>query len=88
MLWMQFIIFRPKHFSASAGFDNTNLTPYLKIAGEAELNGSITGKIEVNGNAAVTGSDKRVGRIFLGLRFFQETTRLLRASDSRFFKGW
>ncbi len=39
-----------KAFSASAVFDNTNLTPYLKIVGRNELNGIITGKIEVKGN--------------------------------------
>ncbi|MEA1946003.1 MAG: translocation/assembly module TamB domain-containing protein [Thermodesulfobacteriota bacterium] len=38
-------------FSASAGFDNTNLSPYLTIAGPSKLNGSITGKIQVTGNA-------------------------------------
>jgi len=40
-----------KAFSASAVFNNTNLTPYLKIAGQGELYGTITGKIEVTGNA-------------------------------------
>lgn len=39
-----------KDFSASILFDNTHLAPYLKIAGQSDLSGTMTGKIEAAGN--------------------------------------
>jgi autotransporter translocation and assembly factor TamB len=37
-------------FSTSARFDNTDLTPYLQLVGKNDLNGAITGSIELKGN--------------------------------------
>ena len=38
-----------RSFSISARFDNTDLTPYLQLAGKKELNGTITGSVESRG---------------------------------------
>ena len=40
---------RTKSFSIFARFDQTDLTPYLQLFGNKELNGAITGIIDVNG---------------------------------------
>lgn len=40
-----------KDFSVSILFDETDLSPYLKIAGQPDLNGTLTGLIEARGNA-------------------------------------
>ncbi len=75
---------KTKAFSASAGFDNTNLTPYLKIAGRSELNGSITGKIEVNGNAEAL--DQISGTADISrIEIFWKQAELIGASDSKVF---
>jgi translocation and assembly module TamB len=39
-----------RDFSASILFDHTRLAPYLKIAGQTDLSGTLTGKIEAAGN--------------------------------------
>ena len=44
-----------KDFSVSVLFDETDLSPYLKIAGQPDLNGTLTGQIEANGNAETIG---------------------------------
>ena len=38
-----------RFFSIFIGFDQTDLTPYLQLFGNKELNGSVTGIIDVNG---------------------------------------
>lgn len=76
--------FQTHNFSASAGFDNTNLAPYLRIAGGQELNGFVTGKIEIKGNAAVP--DQIIGSADISqLELFRKKSKLLSASD---FKGF
>ena len=40
-----------KDFSVSILFDETDLSPYLKIAGRPDLNGTLTGLIEAKGKA-------------------------------------
>jgi translocation and assembly module TamB len=40
-----------KDFSASILFDDTHLAPYLNIAGQSDLSGTMTGRIEATGNA-------------------------------------
>jgi autotransporter translocation and assembly factor TamB len=72
--------FRTQDFSASAGFDNTNLTPYLKIAGQSKLNGSITGKIQAAGNARSLDQIKGSANISR-LEIFSQKTPLLRAQN-------
>ncbi len=76
--------FQTRDFSASAGFDNTNLAPYLKIAGPSELNGSITGKIQVTGNARSPDQIKGSANIS-GIEIFSKETPLLRARDFNAF---
>ena len=71
-------------FSVSAGFDNTNLTPYLKIAGPTKLRGSITGKIQAAGNARSPDQIKGSATIS-GIEIFSEKTPLLQPTTSRFF---
>jgi autotransporter translocation and assembly factor TamB len=43
-------------FSTAVIFDNTDLTPYFAIAGQNDLNGMMSGKIEAHGNAQNIGS--------------------------------
>ena len=76
--------FQTQDFSASAGFDNTNLTPYLKIAGPTNLNGSITGKIQAAGNARFPNQIKGSANI-AGIEIFSKKIPLLRARDVEAF---
>ena len=39
-----------QNFSGSILFDDTDLTPYFKLANQTHLKGKITGKIEASGN--------------------------------------
>jgi autotransporter translocation and assembly factor TamB len=71
-------------FSASAGFDNTNLSPYLTIAGPSKLNGSITGKIQVTGNARTPDQIKGWADISRIDIFFKQTP-LVRSRDVKAF---
>ncbi|MBC2696671.1 MAG: hypothetical protein HF982_15615 [Desulfobacteraceae bacterium] len=71
-------------FSASAGFDNTNLTPYLKIFGQSKLNGFMTGKIQVNGNAKTP--DQVKGSVDISrIEIFSNQTELIRSRDFKAF---
>lgn len=71
-------------FSVSAGFDNTNLSPYLTIAGPRKLNGSITGKIQATGNAQTPDQIKGLTDISR-IEIFSKKTPLLRARDVKAF---
>lgn len=71
-------------FSASAVFDNTNLSPYLTIAGPRKLNGSTTGKIQVTGNAQTPDQIKGWADISR-IEIFSKKTPLLRARDVKAF---
>ena len=71
-------------FSASARFDNTHLTPYLTIVGPSKLNGSITGKIQVTGNARTPDQIKGAADISR-IEIFSKKTPLLRALDVKAF---
>jgi autotransporter translocation and assembly factor TamB len=71
-------------FSASAGFDNTNLTPYLKIFGQSKLNGFMTGKIQVNGNAKTPDQVKGSADISR-IEIFSNQTELIRSRDFKAF---
>lgn len=71
-------------FSASAGFDNTNLTPYLKIFGQSKLNGFMTGKIQVNGNAKTLDQVKGSADISR-IEIFSNQTELIRSRDFKAF---
>jgi translocation and assembly module TamB len=71
-------------FSASAGFDNTHLTPYLKIFGQSKLNGFMTGKIQVNGNAKTP--DQVKGWVDISrIEIFSNQTELIRSHDFKAF---
>jgi translocation and assembly module TamB len=71
-------------FSASAGFDNTNLTPYLTIAAPSKLNGSITGKIQITGNAQTP--DQIKGWVGISrIEIFSNQTELIRSRDFKAF---
>jgi len=76
--------FQTQDFSASAGFDNTNLSPYLTIAGQSKLSGSITGKIQATGNARSPDQIKGSANIS-GIEIFSKKTPLLRAGDVKAF---
>ena len=76
--------FQTQDFSASAGFDNTNLSPYLKIAGQSKLSGSITGEIQATGNARSPDQIKGSANIS-GIEIFSKKTPLLRAGDVKVF---
>jgi autotransporter translocation and assembly factor TamB len=71
-------------FSASAAFDNTNLTPYLKIFGQSKLNGFMTGKIQVNGNAKTLDQVKGSADISR-IEIFSNQTELIRSRDFKAF---
>jgi len=71
-------------FSASAGFDNTNLTPYLKIFGQSKLNGFMTGKIQVNGNAKTLDQVKGSADISR-IEIFSNQTELIRSRNFKAF---
>jgi len=71
-------------FSASAGFDNTNLTPYLKTFGQGKLNGFMTGKIQVNGNAKTLDQVKGSADISR-IDIFSNQTELIRSRDFKAF---
>jgi autotransporter translocation and assembly factor TamB len=71
-------------FSASAGFDNTNLTPYLKIFGQSKLNGFMTGKIQVNGNTKTLDQVKGLADISR-IEIFSNQTELIRSRDFKAF---
>ncbi|MGD9106783.1 MAG: translocation/assembly module TamB domain-containing protein [Desulfobacterales bacterium] len=71
-------------FSASAGFDNTNLTPYLKIYGQRKLNGFMTGKIQVHGNARKPDQVKGSAHISR-IEIFSNQTELIRSLDFKAF---
>jgi translocation and assembly module TamB len=71
-------------FSASAGFDNTNLTPYLKIFGQSKLNGFMTGKIQVNGNAKTPDQVKGSADISR-IEILSNQTELIRSRDVKAF---
>ncbi len=71
-------------FSASAGFGNTNLTPYLKIFGQSKLNGFMTGKIQVNGNAKTPDQLKGSADISR-IEIFSNQTELIRSRDFKAF---
>jgi hypothetical protein len=71
-------------FSASAGFDNTRLTPYLKIFGQSKLNGFMTGKIQVNGNAKTPDQVKGWADISR-IEIFSNQTELIRSRDLKAF---
>ncbi len=76
--------FQNHTFSASAGFDKTNLAPYLKIAGGKNLNGFVTGKIEIRGNTALP--DQIIGSADISrLELFREKSKLLSARDFKAF---
>ncbi|MBW2680451.1 MAG: translocation/assembly module TamB domain-containing protein [Deltaproteobacteria bacterium] len=76
--------FQTQDFSASAGFDNTNLSPYLTIAGQSKLSGSITGKIQATGNARSPDQIKGSATIS-GIEILSKKTLLLRANDVQAF---
>ncbi|MBW2054989.1 MAG: translocation/assembly module TamB domain-containing protein, partial [Deltaproteobacteria bacterium] len=76
--------FQTQDFSASAGFDNTNLTPYLTIAGQSKLSGSITGEIQATGNARSPDQIKGSATIS-GIEILSKKTLLLRANDVKAF---
>ena len=76
--------FQTQDFSASAGFDNTNLTPYLTIAGQSKLSGSITGEIQAAGNARSPDQIKGSANIS-GIEIFSKKIPLLRANDVQAF---
>jgi translocation and assembly module TamB len=76
--------FQTQDFSASAGFDNTNLSPYLTIAGQSKLSGSITGIMQVTGNARSPDRIKGWADIS-GIDISSKNTLLLRASDVKAF---
>ncbi|MBW2165091.1 MAG: translocation/assembly module TamB domain-containing protein, partial [Deltaproteobacteria bacterium] len=71
-------------FSVSAGFDNTNFTPYLKILGQSKLNGFMTGKIQVNGNAKTLDQVKGSADISR-IEIFSNQTELIRSRDFKAF---
>jgi translocation and assembly module TamB len=71
-------------FSASAGFDNTNLTPYLKIFGQSKLNGFMTGKIQINGNTKTPDQVKGWADISR-IEIFSNQTELIRSRDFKAF---
>ncbi|MBW2646597.1 MAG: hypothetical protein JRE23_10535 [Deltaproteobacteria bacterium] len=67
-----------RDFSVSAFFHETDLAPYLKIAGRHELNGAITGKIRIEGNAGAP--DQIRAKIDISqLDLFWEKTALVKA---------
>jgi len=76
--------FKTQTFSASAGFDNTNLAPYIRIAGGKNLDGFVTGKMEIRGNTAVPDQIKGSADISR-LELFREKTKLLSARDFQAF---
>lgn len=65
-------------FSVSVRFRDTDLTPYLKIAGPDGLNGAITGKIRIEGNASAP-DQIRAETDISQLDLFLEKTVLVRA---------
>jgi translocation and assembly module TamB len=71
-------------FSASAGFDNTHLTPYLKIFGQSKLNGFMTGKIQVNGNSKTLDQVKGWADISR-IEVFSNQTELIRSHGFKAF---
>jgi len=76
--------FQTQAFSASAGFDNTHLTPYLKIFGQSKLNGFMTGKIQFNGNAKTP--DQVKGWVDISrIEIFSNQTELIRSHDFKAF---
>ena len=76
--------FKTQTFSASAGFDNTNLAPYLRIAGGKNLDGFVTGKMEIRGSTAVPDQIKGSADISR-LELFREKSKLLSAHDFQAF---
>ena len=67
-----------RDFSVSALFHETDLAPYLKIAGRYELNGAITGKIRIEGNAGAP-DQIRAKTDISQLDLFWEKTALVKA---------
>jgi autotransporter translocation and assembly factor TamB len=76
--------FKTQTFSAVAEFDNTNLAPYLRIAGGKNLDGFVTGKMEVRGSTAVPDQIKGSADISR-LELFREKSKLLGARDFQAF---
>ena len=71
---------RSRSFSTSARFDNTDLTPYLQLAGKKELNGTITGSIESKGNFGTPIQIEGTTRISQ-LAIFWKETPLIKGND-------
>jgi autotransporter translocation and assembly factor TamB len=72
-----------RDFAVSILFDQTDLTPYLRIAGQAHLSGMLSGQIEAKGNAAAM--DQLHGSVnFSRLDLFFKEKELARARDLQF----
>ncbi|MBW2603094.1 MAG: translocation/assembly module TamB domain-containing protein [Deltaproteobacteria bacterium] len=69
-----------RSFSASARFDNTDLTPYLQPFGKKELKGAITGSIESKGNFGTPIRIEGTTRISQ-LAIFWKDTPLIKGND-------
>jgi translocation and assembly module TamB len=69
-----------KDFSVSVLFDETDLSPYLKIAGQPDLNGTLTGQVEANGNAGTIGQLEAF-LDFSKLYLFYKEKELIHAQD-------
>ena len=69
-----------KDFSVSILFDETDLSPYLKIAGRPDLSGTLTGLIEAKGNA---GAIDQIQALldFSNLYLFDKEKELVHAQD-------
>jgi translocation and assembly module TamB len=67
-------------FSTSARFDNTDLTPYLQLVGKSDLNGAITGSIELKGNFGTPIQIEGTTRISQ-LALFWKDTPLVKGND-------
>lgn len=76
--------FKTHRFFASARFSDTDLAPYLKIAGRKQLKGSVTGKISVSGDMDVP--DRLNGTLNISqLMLFSKQSELIRAHNVEAF---
>lgn len=76
--------FKTHDFSASARFSDTDLAPYLNIAGRKQLKGSVTGKITVSGDMDVPNQihgTMGISRLVL----FSKQSELIRAHNIEAF---
>ena len=69
-----------RSFSISARFDDTDLTPYLQLAGKKELNGTITGSVESKGKFGTPIQIEGTTRISQ-LAIFWKETPLIKGND-------